>query len=347
MSEQILLLPYFYKGVIYLIENIQNHKKYIGKTSENNPIKYIEDHFNNALNGKQPNKYLYNAIRKYGIQNFKWRILGEVYGSTEKELNDNLNEAEIETIYFYRTFGSDGEHFDDIYGYNKTKGGDGVVGNTSWCKGLTKETSSILKKNGENQSILYKNIVWINTIGKRKKEKISNIKLNTTQNIWCRGLTKDTDERLKIKSENLKITINDSNWKKSTGALSKRKKSITQLKIDIQLYILEIINMYLNEKLTLTQIAKNFNCSISPIIKILKDNNIKFRTKSEARKIALLNKNIKIPNSKKVLNIDTNQQFNSIHIASLFYEENRYAIRDTCEGKREVCNLGFHWRYLK
>ncbi len=133
MSEQVLLLPYFHKGVIYLIENIQDRMKYIGKTTSKNPEKYIKNHFNSAkrkddLKRNSKGKYLYNAIRKYGVQNFKWRILGEIYSLSEKELKENLDEAEIDCIYHFRTFGADGENEDSIYGYNRTKGGDG--GNT-------------------------------------------------------------------------------------------------------------------------------------------------------------------------------------------------------------------------
>jgi hypothetical protein len=151
MSEQVLLLPYFYKGVIYLIENIQDRKKYIGKTTQE-VIPYVEGHFYAALRNVDKNKkYLYRAIRKYGRENFKWWILGEVYDSTEKELNDRLNEAEIDCIYHFRTFGSDGKHRDDIYGYNQTKGGDGwSKGHTPWNKGLTKETDQRIKDYSEN-----------------------------------------------------------------------------------------------------------------------------------------------------------------------------------------------------
>jgi len=154
-----LLIEYkpILKGIIYLIENIQNHKKYIGKTSNNDFYKYIKDHFKNAenksdLKDSKNGKYLYNAIRKYGRQNFTWKILGEIFGFGEKELRQNLNEAEIDCIYHFRTFGSDGEHKDDIYGYNCTKGGDGISkGSIPWCAGKTKKTDIRLQKLSEKR----------------------------------------------------------------------------------------------------------------------------------------------------------------------------------------------------
>jgi hypothetical protein len=118
-----------FKGTIYQAINIQNKKSYIGKTS--NPFEdYKNDHIYNALNNieKKKNKrqkYFYNAIRKYGPDNFKWIILGEVFGDTKLELKKELNKYEIESIWVFRTFGSNGEKQDGIYGYNQTKGGDG------------------------------------------------------------------------------------------------------------------------------------------------------------------------------------------------------------------------------
>lgn len=124
------MLKKFY-GYIYLIQNIQNNKVYIGKTADKNPIKYVNDHFASALRKKDktPNgKYLYNAIRKYGKENFKCKILGKITSRHIRNLNKKINEAEIECILFFRSFGSDGEHQDEIYGYNQTKGGDGTFG---------------------------------------------------------------------------------------------------------------------------------------------------------------------------------------------------------------------------
>ena len=107
-------------GVIYKATNIQNHKVYIGLTT-----KYFEsyknDHLRDARNNKDvERKYFYNAIRKYGEHNFKWEILGECYSQEE------LNEAEIECIVFFRSYGMNIKKFDHIYGYNMTTGGKGV-----------------------------------------------------------------------------------------------------------------------------------------------------------------------------------------------------------------------------
>lgn len=46
----------------------------------------------------------------------------------------------------------------------------------------------------------------------------------------------------------------------------------------------KIIDLYLNEKLNLKEIGKIFNCSLGPIKKLLKENDVKMRTLSESMK---------------------------------------------------------------
>ena len=105
-----------YYGCIYKITNLMNGKCYIGQTTQE-IYEYIAKHFYLAIKGDSPKKYFYNAIRKYGYKNFKWEILG--YCNSLEE----LNEAEIEAIWLFRSYGCDGINHDNIYGYNMTSGG--------------------------------------------------------------------------------------------------------------------------------------------------------------------------------------------------------------------------------
>ena len=116
-----------FKGVIYQATNIQNNKSYIGKTTQDFDL-YKRQHI---VNSKTDERYFYRGIRKYGAKNFKWIILGEIESISVDNLNKELSEAEIECIYFFRTFGSDGKKVDNIYGYNLTLGGDGTKGRIS------------------------------------------------------------------------------------------------------------------------------------------------------------------------------------------------------------------------
>lgn len=94
---------------IYCIENIINGKKYIGQSI--NIFSRWKQHINKAKSGT--NTALYNAIRKYGKDNFKFYIL--------KKYNKNeLSDLEIMYIKKYNTKAP--------RGYNMTDGGEGTVG---------------------------------------------------------------------------------------------------------------------------------------------------------------------------------------------------------------------------
>ena len=112
---------------IYCITNLVNGKKYIGQ-SRNIENRWRE----HRLKPFQPNykdgKILYQAIRKYGLDNFKFEVL-------EKCKIEELDEREIYWIAFYQTFPPDlGK------GYNETKGGDSGIS----CKLKEKEIKEII-----------------------------------------------------------------------------------------------------------------------------------------------------------------------------------------------------------
>ena len=95
-------------GVIYRIWNISNGMSYIGQTV--NLHKRISRH----LNAQSGSPYLCNAIKKYGKDKFKYEIL-------EANVDEShLDKLEILYIRFFNSV--------HPYGYNLTKGGDGVRG---------------------------------------------------------------------------------------------------------------------------------------------------------------------------------------------------------------------------
>ena len=96
-------------GFIYKYENKINHKVYIGQTTD-------------LVNRKSSHRYkstfektkFYNAIRKYGWDNFDFDILAQVEEETLEQVCATLDELEIKFISEYDSFNN---------GYNSTAGG--------------------------------------------------------------------------------------------------------------------------------------------------------------------------------------------------------------------------------
>jgi hypothetical protein len=95
---------------IYRIENLVNHKSYVGQSIDIYE-RWVEHKW--ALNNKQHNnKHLVRAWHKYKEYNFEFSIL-------EKCDEDKLNEQETYWVDYYDSYHN---------GYNQTKGGDGCLG---------------------------------------------------------------------------------------------------------------------------------------------------------------------------------------------------------------------------
>lgn len=97
---------------IYCITNLINSKKYIGKTTLTIQERFKE-HCYNSQYTQCNNRPLYNAMNKYGVENFQISLLEEVQDDSK------LSEREIYWINELQTYGTNG--------YNATKGGDGVI----------------------------------------------------------------------------------------------------------------------------------------------------------------------------------------------------------------------------
>ena len=93
---------------IYCIENLVNHKKYIGLSV--NIYKRWGDHKYALNNQKHANPYLQRAWNKYGKENFKFWIV-------EACNQVNLHDKEIYYIELYNTT-------NENYGYNCSCGGE-------------------------------------------------------------------------------------------------------------------------------------------------------------------------------------------------------------------------------
>lgn len=103
------------KGIIYRYES-PSGKSYVGQTTNE---KHRRDCFFN--NSYYSGTRFENAIKKYGVENFKYEVLFSQVFNTKEEATEVLNEKESYFIEKYDSFKN---------GYNMTLGGDGVRGYT-------------------------------------------------------------------------------------------------------------------------------------------------------------------------------------------------------------------------
>lgn len=126
------------KGIIYKYTNKINGKAYIGQTvdSKNRHLKHLKSSYDKKQ--KDYGVYFHKAIRKYGIDNFKYEIIVVISSPSKEELRRQLNKAEIFYIDQFDTYKN---------GYNLTIGGEGSFG----CK----HSEESVKRGVENRRYFY------------------------------------------------------------------------------------------------------------------------------------------------------------------------------------------------
>lgn len=98
---------------IYKITNLKNGKLYIGKTSSSIEERF-KVHIRDSKKREEEKRPLYDAFKKYGIENFKIEEIEQV------ENDEIASQREIYWIDKLRTYIG----FRDCNGYNATLGGD-------------------------------------------------------------------------------------------------------------------------------------------------------------------------------------------------------------------------------
>jgi len=120
-------------GIIYKATNKINGKIYIGQT-----VKSLDKRMKRHIRDtKRLNTYFSRALKKYGKENFEWKIIVECNSLEE------LNKTEVEMIEKCNTFESEN-------GYNTTSGGEKVRG-FKISKKVRKEMSE--KRKGKNNGM--------------------------------------------------------------------------------------------------------------------------------------------------------------------------------------------------
>jgi group I intron endonuclease len=206
--------------IIYKITNKVNKKVYIGKT-----VRTITRRFNTHKNRcvKGDKKYLYNAMRYYGINNF---IIETI------DIANDIQELNTKEIFWIKKLQSNNK----LYGYNQTNGGDG--GDT-WRGNHHKELTSKRLSNSISNSIKHK--LACNTpeykskISKiRKGKKLSKEQINIIRQVTINRF-KDPEERKKMSlvHKNKPLSIEH---RLKIGLYNKGKKlsNVTKLKISLK-----------------------------------------------------------------------------------------------------------------
>jgi len=169
-------------GIIYCAISPSN-KKYYGYTINLTGRKY--KHHRDAF-VKHKNQYFHNALRKYGFENFEWKVIETHAAETKLELRNILCEREIYWIEKDKTYLPE-------FGYNMTKGGDGVLGYKfskeqyekvcKFNKELTDKQRNIprTKQTKEKMSTAKKGKTYEEIYGKEKAEQLKLIRHNHTQ----------------------------------------------------------------------------------------------------------------------------------------------------------------------
>jgi group I intron endonuclease len=285
--------------IIYKVSNLVNGKVYIGKTSRGMEQRKKE-HLNESSKNKN-NIVFHKAIRKYGINSFKWEIIDSATNEEE------LNKKEQYWISIYNSYIQDKQS----NGYNMSLGGEGQLG-FKQSKEHIRKSSDTRKRNGSARGSnsgstnfseydvmqikeLLKNNVSITEISKKYNVShscISNIKTGKTWThvgedisyINFNGNAKLSENEIKqikqlLKENNLtqkeianlfnvdhstvnKISIGKI-WKNIGGEISLNKnKRLTEKEV------IEIKLLLRGRELNIIEIAELFNTSHSNISQI-------------------------------------------------------------------------------
>lgn len=130
------------QGIIYLITNTVNDRKYVGQTRQQLNKRWLSHITESRTYSDRP---LYRAMNKYGLDNFKIRILEECDA-------DKLNEREIYWIDFLESYRN---------GYNATTGGD-----------YFEHSEDTKTKISQSMSNLSRSDEWVDSISNGLKSKL-------------------------------------------------------------------------------------------------------------------------------------------------------------------------------
>jgi len=204
-------------GFIYSIENKINGKKYIGQTIRLLQKRIYE--YKSAFNlNKFNNPYLLNAFKKYGWENFEFKII-----DTASDIHE-LNEKEIEYIRKFDTTNKN-------KGYNIKSSGENAIPSLETLEKMSRSHKGIRQTD-----------TWINKriakAGSDEAKKYGKIKTNEEKKI----LSKNSPKYWLGKSRDAETKEKISKTKKEKGLSDKQKEVLCKKVYKINIITNNIIN---------------------------------------------------------------------------------------------------------
>lgn len=166
--------------IVYSATNKVNNKSYIGQTGYTLEFRR-KVHLDNSKSGRD-NLYFYNAIRKYGEDNFVWQVLCKC--STKQE----LVKMEMYYIRYYSTVIPNG--------YNLTFGGEGNLG---WKP--SEETRLKWSKMNKGRN---KGKTWEEMYGEEKAKKM---KEHCSKVFSGRVISEEQKQKLSVVNKGKKLSV--------------------------------------------------------------------------------------------------------------------------------------------
>lgn len=243
---------------IYKITNLLNQKVYIGQTV--NPGRRWTDH--KWLSSNNPIQYIHRAMAKDGIENFTFTIIASSWTDNQKDIDD------LETMLINQYDSRNKEK-----GYNIAPGGA-----IAWNKGLPKELNpltGIPRPEAVRQKLSVSLKGNKNGLGNHSglgKTQSEETKLKRSESLkghpgWNKGLIRSEESKCKT-SETVKA--NGGPWNKG---IPNPNKGVYRFTPEEQTTICQA---YLAGKSS-KQIGRDYTCSSTTIIKVLRLNRIDIR----------------------------------------------------------------------
>lgn len=211
-------------GYIYIIENKINRKKYIGQTVQLDINKRWNQH--KKYNGI--GQILYNAYKKYGIDNFSFKILCICFDS-------DTNKYESEYINKYNT----------VYpnGYNLLHGGNNRKHNEYTIQILKEKLSGINHPN------------YGKKFSEERRKNMSIIRMGSLNHNYGKTISNDQKEKMRIKIK----TFTKEKREEINNKISESVKKIVQNRKIVLQY--DLNNVLIKKYSSISEASKSTNIS--------------------------------------------------------------------------------------